>query len=135
MKNEEVKGMAKTEKEIMAELEAESEKLRAEAEAPKVAVEPVAAALEEAAKEVYVSMPEVGLVAAAGSGTASYALVDYSFTSSYRVLWAYAGNAWRRRAINDAQVAGIAKVVMEAARLDVWWTDSKLTFVRCWKKF
>jgi len=121
VKNEEVKGMAKTKKEIMAELEAESEKLRAEAEAPKVAVEPVAAALEEAAKEVYVSMPEVGLVAAAGSGTASYALVDYSFTSSYRVLWAYAGNAWRRRAINDAQVA--------------WWTDSKLTFVRCWKKF
>jgi len=129
--------MAKTEKEIMAELEVEAEKLRkaAAAAAPAIAVEPVAAALEQAAKEVYAAMPAVGLVTAAGSGRASYALVDYSFTSTSRVLWAYAGNAWRYRAIGDAEVAGIAKIVMESTFLDVSWTDSNLTFVRCWRKF
>ena len=127
--------MSKAEEEIMAELEAKSEKLLAAAAAPEIAEEPVLAALEEAAKEFYAEMPEVGLVTAAGSGRASHALVDYSFTSNYRVLWAYAGNAWRNRRITDAQVAGIAKIVMEATWLDVWWTDSKLTFVRCGKKF
>jgi len=132
--------MAKTEKQIMAELEAESEKLYAAIVAPTVAAAevaeaPVAAALEQAAKEVYATMPQVGLVAAAGSGRASYALVDYSFTSAARVLWAYAGDAWRYKVISDAHVAGIAKVVMEATWLDVWWTDSNLTFVRCWKKY
>ena len=127
--------MAKTENEIMTELESESEKLYAAAAPPEVAAEPIAAAIEKAAKEVYARMPEVGLVAAAGSGKASYALVDYSFTSDYRVLWAYAGGKWRNRFITDAQVGGIAKLLMEATQLGVWWTDSKITFMRCWKKF
>lgn len=70
-----------------------------------------------------------------GSGEAKYLLVDYSFTSNVRTLWAYAGDRWRHRRINDAQVAGIAKVVMESDRLDVWWSDSTINFVRCWKKF
>jgi len=72
---------------------------------------------------------------AAGQGYADYILVDYSFTSTYRVLWAYAGGAWRHRKINDAQVAGIAKVAMEATRIDVWWSDGNLNFIRCWKKY
>jgi len=127
--------MNKTEEEIMAELETESEKLRAAAGVPEIAAGPVSVALEEAMKEVYPQMLETGLAAAAGSGTASHALVDYSLTSANRVLWAYAGKKWRYRHITDAQVAGIAKVVMEASRLDVWWTDGNLTFVRCWKKF
>jgi hypothetical protein len=132
--------MSKSEKEIMEELEAQSQELYATiaappAAVPEIAAEPVVAALDEATKEVYAKMPLVGLVAAAGSGTASYALVDYSFTSATRVLWAYAENKWRCKAISDAEVAGIAKVVMEATRLDVSWSDSNLTFVRCWKKY
>jgi len=131
-----VRRVAKTEKEIMAELDTATEKLKAAvAVAPEVAAEPAAAALEQAAKEVYAGVPAVGLVTAAGNGRASYVLVDYSFTSTQRVLWAYAGDAWRYRIISDAQVAGIAKAVMESTYVDVWWTDSSMTFVRCWKKF
>ena len=132
--------MSKNEKEIMAELEVQSRELYAAIAAPAVAVpeiamEPVVAALDEATKEVYAKMPPVGLVAAAGRGRASYALVDYSFTSASRVLWVYAGNKWRHKVISNAEVAGIAKLIMEATMLDVSWSDSNLTFVRCWKKY
>ncbi|MFB0513965.1 MAG: hypothetical protein ACETVQ_00150, partial [Candidatus Bathyarchaeia archaeon] len=98
---------------------------------------PVEPELEEAVREVY-KEPELVQalgIAVAASGTASYALVDYSFTSNVRTLWAYAGGGWRHRGITDAQVAGIAKVVMESDRLDVWWSDNTINFARCWKKF
>jgi len=130
--------MSKTEKEIMEELEQESEKLMEEAptEIPEMTVEaPVTAALEEETEALYEKTPAIGMVTAAGSGKASHALVDYSFTSTYRILWAYAGGAWRHRKINDAQVAGIAKVAMEATRIDVWWSNGNLNFIRCWKKY
>jgi hypothetical protein len=132
--------MSKNEKEIMEELEVQSRELYAAIAVPPVAVpeiaaEPVVAALAEATKEIYAKMPPVGLVAAAGSGRASYALVDYSFTSTSRVLWAYAENKWRYKVISNTEVAGIAKLIMEATLLDVSWSDSNLTFVRCWKKY
>ncbi|MGD2200395.1 MAG: hypothetical protein PVJ38_02030 [Candidatus Bathyarchaeota archaeon] len=127
-----------SEEEIMKELEAEAEKLYAGVEEriePMIAFEPE---LAEAMKEVYGEQPQLVQVlgiAAAASGTASYALVDYSFTSNVRTLWAYAGGRWRHRPITDAQVAGIAEVVMKADRLDVWWSNSRINFARCWKKF
>ena len=130
--------MSKNEKEIMAELEVQSRELYAAIAAPAVAVpeiaaEPVVAALAEATKEVYAKMPPVGLVAAAGSGRASYALVDYSFTSTSRVLWVYAGNKWRYKVISDTQVAGIAKLLMESSKVYACWEENKLTFVRGFK--
>ena len=130
--------MSKSEKEIMEELEAQSQELYAAiaapaAAVPEIAAEPVVAALDEATKEVYAKMPMVGLVAAAGSGTASYALVDYSFTSATRVLWAYAENKWRYKVISDAEVAGIAKLLMESGKVYVCWEENRLTFVRAFK--
>lgn len=68
-----------------------------------------------------------------GSGYAQYLLVDYSFTSSIRYLWAYAGNRWRYKRITDAEVAGIAKLLMEATKVLVWWEGNKLLFVRARK--
>ena len=68
-----------------------------------------------------------------GSGEAKYLLVDYSFTTKVRTLWAYAGDAWRHRSITDAEVAGIAKLLMEAGRVHVWWKDGEMTFVRAIK--
>ena len=68
-----------------------------------------------------------------GSGYAQYLLVDYSFTSNYRVLWAYAGNAWRNRRITDVQVAGIAKLLMESSKVYVWWDENRITMVRGFK--
>jgi len=68
-----------------------------------------------------------------GSGYARYLLVDYSFTSSYRVLWAYAGNAWRRKIISNAEVAGITKLLTESSKVYVWWDGNKLTFIRGFK--
>lgn len=68
-----------------------------------------------------------------GHGDAAYLLVDYSFTSNYRTLWAYAGNRWRHRKITDAEVAGIVKLLIEAAKVHVWWSDDAITFVRAQK--
>ena len=67
------------------------------------------------------------------SDFAQYLLVDYSFTSDYRVLWAYAGGKWRNRFITDAQVGGIAKLLMESSKVYVWWDQNKLTRVRGFK--
>lgn len=124
-----------SEKEIFEELEEEARKLYEEVKV-KVAV-PAEPELEAAVREVYKEpeLIQVLGIAVAASGTASFALVDYSFTSNVRTLWAYAGDGWRHRALTDAQVAGIAKVVMEADRLDVWWSDSQINFARCWKKY
>jgi len=66
-------------------------------------------------------------------GYAQYLLVDYSFTSAARVLWAYAGDAWRYKVISDAEVAGIAKLLMESSKVYVCWEENKLTFVRGFK--
>lgn len=124
-----------SEEKIFKELEEKAAELYAEEVRVEVPVEPE---LMQAMREVYGKEPQLVQVlgiAAAASGTASYALVDYSFTSNVRTLWAYAGGGWRNRALSDAQVAGIAKVVMEADRLDVWWSDSGINFARCWKKF
>lgn len=123
------------EEKIFEELEEKARELYEEVKV-EVAV-PVEPELEEAIREVY-KEPELVQalgIAVAASGTASYALVDYSFTSNVRTLWAYAGDGWRHRRITDAQVAGIAKVVMESDRLDVWWSDNTINFARCWKKF
>lgn len=68
-----------------------------------------------------------------GHADAQYLLVDYSFTSNLRTLWAYAGNRWRHRRITDAQVAGIAELLMKAAKVHVWWKDDEITFVRARK--
>lgn len=70
---------------------------------------------------------------ARGHADAQYLLVDYSFTSNVRTLWAYAGGRWRHRRITDAQVAGIAELLMKAAKIHIWWRDSTITFVRARK--
>jgi C1A family cysteine protease len=72
---------------------------------------------------------------ARGHADAQYLLVDYSFTSNVRTLWAHAGGGWRKRPLSEGQVAGIAEIVMKADRLDVWWSDSRINFARCWKKY
>ena len=74
------------------------------------------------------------VTSAKGSGYATYILVDYSLTSNNRVLWAYAGKKWRYRHITDAQVAGIAKLLMEASKVYVWWDENKLTGIRAFKQ-
>ena len=129
-----------SEDKIFKELEAEAQKLYASMEAGMVpaAEIPMEAELEQASVKVYGTEPELVQVlgiSAAQSGTASHALVDYVFTSAVRRLWAYVGGRWRGRNINEAQVAGIGKVVMEADRLDVWWSNDTINFVRCWKKY
>jgi len=68
-----------------------------------------------------------------GSDYAQYILVDYSFTSTSRVLWAYAGSAWRYKVIGDAEVAGIAKVLMESSKVYVWWDGNQITYIRGFK--
>jgi len=70
---------------------------------------------------------------AAGCGWASYLLVDYSFTSTSRTLWAYADGKWRYKRINESQVAGISKLLMESSKVWVCWKDSEITFVRAMK--
>lgn len=128
-----------SEEEIFKELEAKSEELYAKIAAPPMEVAvPAEPDLEQAMKAVYGKEPhlvQVLGIAAAASGTATYALVDYSFTSNVRTLWANAGGGWRNRPLSEAQVAGIAEIVMKAVRLDVWWSDSRINFARCWKKY
>ena len=129
-----------SEEKIFKELEEEAQKLYASMEAGMIpgVQTPMEAELEQASVEVYGKEPELVQVlgiSAAQSGTATHALVDYVFTSAVRRLWAYVGGRWRGRNINEAQVGGIAKVVMEADRLDVWWSNNTINFVRCWKKY
>lgn len=124
-----------SEEKIFKELEAKAAELYA---APEMAEIPTEPELEQATKKVYGKEPQLVQVlgiAAAASGTATYALVDYSFTSNVRTLWAYAGGGWRHRALTEGQVAGIAKIVMKADRLDVWWSNGTINFARCWKKY
>jgi len=68
-----------------------------------------------------------------GSDYAQYLLVDYSFTSTTRTLWAYAGNAWRYKVIGDVEVAGIARVLMESSKVYVWWDENQITAIRGFK--
>ena len=129
-----------SEEKIFKELEEEAQKLYASMEAGMVpaAQIPMEAELIQASVEVYGKEPELVQVlgiSAAQSGTATHALVDYIFTSTVRRLWAYVGGRWRGRNINEVQVTGIAKLVMEADRLDVWWSNTTINFVRCWKKY
>ena len=73
---------------------------------------------------------------AAGSGTAKHVLLDHYFTSTARVLWAYAGGSWRGVAVGAAEEQGVAQVAFTAGRVDAWWNASnKLTILRCWKTF
>ncbi len=69
----------------------------------------------------------------AGCGWASHLLVDYSFTSRSRTIWAYAGNKWRYRRITESQVNTIAKLLMEASKIWVCWKDGEMTFARAVK--
>lgn len=69
----------------------------------------------------------------AGCGWASHLLVDYSFTSGARTLWAYAGNKWRYKRITESQVNSIAKLLMEASKIWVCWKDGEITFARAVK--
>jgi C1A family cysteine protease len=78
-------------------------------------------------------MWDMQVPAVKGCGYAKYLLVDYSFTSATRVLWAYAENKWRYKVISDAEVAGIAKLLMESSKVYVCWEENRLTFVRAFK--
>ena len=78
-------------------------------------------------------MWDMQVPAVKGCGYAQYLLVDYSFTSATRVLWAYAENKWRYKVISDAEVAGIAKLLMESGKVYVCWEENRLTFVRAFK--
>jgi len=125
------------EEKIFAELEAKTSELYSKQITAAAQVD-AEAELSAAMKKVYGEEPNIAQllgIGAAGSGTAQYALVDYSFVSNVRYLWAYVDGAWRCRILSDPQVEGIAKVVMEASRLDVWWSDGAVNFVRCWKSF
>lgn len=123
-----------SEEQAFKALEEMTKKVYAQPEARREA--PPASTLQAKAAEVYAAEPGLlgvlGLTAA-GSGTAKYILVDYSFTTSVRYLWAYVDTEWKHTALNEDQVAGIAKVVLEANTVQVWWTDSQITFIRCWK--
>jgi len=67
------------------------------------------------------------------SGYAKFLLVDHSFTSNVRYLWAYSEGAWKYKPITDAQVEGIVKVLMEAKQVYVWWDGDIIAMVRAMK--
>jgi len=67
------------------------------------------------------------------SGYAKSLLVDHSFTSNVRYLWAYSEGAWKYKPITDAQMEGIVKVLMEAKQVYVWWNGDVITMVRAMK--
>ncbi|VVB93671.1 Papain family cysteine protease [uncultured archaeon] len=64
-----------------------------------------------------------------GNGYAQYILVDYDCNSDNRVLWAYAGDAWRYKYLTDDEVAGIAKLLMESCSVYVYWKEDQLTYI------
>ena len=74
-------------------------------------------------------------LSATGSGPAPHVLVDHYFTSTNAFLWIYAGNGWRNAKLSSDDEQGIAKVAFEADHVHVWWNDSKVTMLRCWKIF
>jgi hypothetical protein len=65
-----------------------------------------------------------------GNGPAATVYVDYSFNGHNGILYTYAGNAWRSKSLTDTELQGIGKVLMEAGKVHVWWTDSMITYVR-----
>ncbi|VVB93669.1 Uncharacterised protein [uncultured archaeon] len=101
---------------------------------PKVAL-PEAPPL-KATEKVPPGAPRAGRTAGAGEGWASYVLIDYDCNSDYRVLWAYVGDTWQYKYLSDAEIVGIAKVIMEATWLYVWYDDNDVIYyLRCWKQF
>jgi hypothetical protein len=69
-----------------------------------------------------------------GCNWANYVLIDHSFTSDRRVLWAYIDSKWRGRVIADPQVAGIGKILFESDKVWACYEGNQLLWVRGWKK-
>ena len=73
--------------------------------------------------------------AGAGSGTATYLLVDHYIGGSAGTLWGFAGGEWH--AANNSEPVdeeGIDQVAFASNRVDVWWNSTgAMTVLRCWK--
>ena len=70
-----------------------------------------------------------------GCGFAKYVFIEYNFNSSLRRLWAYiSGEGWKYKNINETQVAGIGKDVMEADKVYVCWKGTDITVIRAWEE-
>lgn len=72
---------------------------------------------------------------AAGSGTATYLLLDHFFGGSNGTFWTYDGSTWRAAGTGEpSDEQGFAQVAFAANRVDMWWdANNALTVVRSWK--
>jgi C1A family cysteine protease len=66
---------------------------------------------------------------------ADHLVVDYSFNTNQRVLWAYVGGAWRSKAVSDSQLAALGDVIFGSTRVQAYYEGDQLTRIRGWKKF
>jgi hypothetical protein len=72
---------------------------------------------------------------AAGSGTATYLLLDHYFGGSNGTFWTYDGSTWRAAGTGEpSDEQGFAQVAFAANRVDMWWdANNAVTIVRSWK--
>jgi hypothetical protein len=72
---------------------------------------------------------------AAGSGTATYLLLDHYFGGSSGTFWTYDGSTWRAAGTGEpSDEQGFAQVAFAANRVDMWWdANNAVTIVRSWK--
>lgn len=62
-------------------------------------------------------------------------VVDYSFITNQRVIWAYVKGEWRYQLISESQVAGIGSILVQASSVKACYQGKKLTRILGWKKF
>ena len=66
-------------------------------------------------------------------GYVEHIAIDYNFTSSDRILYAFAGGKWRQKVATDVELSGIVKLMMISDKVYVKWNGEELTFIRCYK--
>lgn len=67
-----------------------------------------------------------------GNGIVQHMLVDDRFSGT-PTLWAYAGNKWRHRKINQDAMEGLVPILFEADRVRVWWYNEDILLIRPWR--
>jgi C1A family cysteine protease len=65
---------------------------------------------------------------------ADHVVVDYSFDTNQRVLWAHVGGAWRSRVVSDSQLAALGDVCFGSSRVQTYYEGARLTRIRGWKQ-
>jgi C1A family cysteine protease len=65
---------------------------------------------------------------------ADHIVVDYSFNTNQRVIWAHVGGAWRSKVVTDSQLSALGDACFGSTKVQAYYQGDELTRIRGWKK-